>query len=103
MLSVAELAGEYEIITPEEAKEKLLSLSENFKVREGLEHDEPRIMPNAENIAGINIVYPDRTKGLEDLEYFKPYYVIYVNSGNYADDTYSLYYIPALKDEYILN
>lgn len=106
--SVAKLVGEYEIITPEQAKEKLLTASKNFKVREGLEEPEPygfgltepRIMPTKENIVGINIVYPDLE--LEDLEYFKPYYCIYVKSDYYEDKTtYSLYYVPALIDEYI--
>lgn len=108
--SVAKLVGEYEIITPEEAKEKLLASSENFRVRDGLDLPEPyglgltepRVMPTEENIVGINIVYPDREMGLEDLEYFKPYYCIYVNSDCYEDKTtYDLYYIPALTDEYI--
>lgn len=106
--SVAKLVGEYEIITPAEAKEKLLAASENFRVRDGLEEPEPyglgltepRIMPTEENIVGINIVYPDLE--LENLEYFKPYYCIYVKSDYYEDKTtYSLYYVPALIDEYI--
>lgn len=103
-LCVAEKVGDYEIITADEAQSKLLSAYKNFKLPDDWPdewYDEYKKELTEEDIEGVTLFY----KEVPGQEYFKPYYCFYVKSSHWSDDwdVYQAFYVPALKDEYILN
>lgn len=105
-LCVAEKVGDYEIITAEEAQSKLLSAYKNFKLPDDWPdefYDDYKKELTEEDIESVTLFYKD----LSGQEYFKPYYCFYVKASNWSPendwDVYQAFYVPALKDEYILN
>ena len=105
-LCVAEKVGDYEIITAEEAQSKLLSAYKNFKLPDDWPdefYDHYKKELTEEDIEGVTLFYYDTPH----QEYFKPYYCFYVKNSSWSLendwDVYQAFYVPALRDEYILN
>ncbi len=95
---VAEKVGDYPIISPEEAEERLLTGHYQTSV--------PYAMPGEEYVAKVELVY--RTGRLEEM--LIPYYRFYVllpeekTVGEGRDSRlqcYGAYYVPAIAAEYI--
>ncbi len=103
---LSEKAGDYPIVTPEEAKELLCA--GNYLTTE------PEAMPGEEYIARVELIY--RTE--RTAKYFMPYYrfLVCVPSLDYtpkargetepsdsakAMHTYGVYYVPAVRGEYL--
>ena len=104
-LSVSEKVGEYEIITAEEAQSKLLSAYEDFEPQLAWNDEKRKSELTEADIEGVTLFYPYLEHGYEDIEYFKPYYCFFVKSEDWSPDSdvYQAFYVPALRDEYILN
>lgn len=105
-LCVAEKVGDYEIITAEEAQSKLLSAYKNFKLPDDWPdefYDHYKKELTEEDIESVTLYYKD----VPGQEYFKPYYCFYVKESSWSPDNdwdvYQAFYVPALRDEYILN
>ena len=95
-LLLAEKLGDYPVITPEEATERLLNGNYQTSV--------PAKFSGEEYIGKIELVY--RTGRLEEV--LLPYYRFYVllPDMSFADNglkIYGAYYVPAIADEYIVN
>ncbi len=97
-LAKAEKLGDYPLISPAEAREKLL--------RGEYQTNAPQAMPGEEYIAKTELVY--RTGAREET--LLPYYRFYVELQDMEGQkmtwenglkTYGAYYVPAIKDEYI--
>ena len=115
---LGEYAGDYPIISPEEAREILLSgkyarqyLESEYRWK-GLEYKNIPIdeveneVINESDIRGVSLVYEGIT--YDDQEYFQPYYRFYIESEPYYDEdegenmiVQSYYYVPAVSEEYI--
>lgn len=115
---LGEYAGDYPIISQEEAKEILLSgkyarqyLESEYRWK-GLEYKNIPIdeveneVINESDIRGVSLVYEGIT--YDDQEYFQPYYRFYIESEPYYDEderenmiVQSYYYVPAVNEEYI--
>ena len=96
----AEKIGDYPLISVAEAQEKLLAGQYQTSV--------PDVVPQAEDIARIEVVY--RTGSQEEL--LLPYYRFYVELHDtdrwymIQDDQlkcYGAYYVPAIQEQYIAN
>ncbi|MBD5115341.1 MAG: hypothetical protein HDT46_09140 [Ruminococcaceae bacterium] len=106
-LCVAEKVGDYEIITAEEAQSKLLNAYKDFELPDGWPDEWYdkffKSELTAEDIESVTLFY----KNIEFQEYFKPYYCFYVKASGWSPDNnwdvYQAFYVPALRDEYILN
>ena len=103
-LSVSEEVGEYEIITAEEAQSKLLNAYEDFEPRLNYKGEKVKQELTEADIEAVTLFYPYLEHGCEDIEYFKPYYCFFVKSEHWSPDwdAYQVFFVPALKDEYIL-
>lgn len=89
------LAGDYPIITADEAK-KLLNEGHYLT-------SVPEKMPGLEYVAKVELIY--RSYGTE--EYFIPYYRFYVELPDMEREnglkTYGAYYVPAVEEKHITN
>ena len=111
-LITAEKLGDYPLITPEEAEEKLLEGKYLTSV--------PYELPGKDSVSAVELVY--RSGPLE--EYFLPYYRFYVDITACEPETqvsdselqenglqrceeplilYGAYYVPALPEKYLMN
>lgn len=113
-----EYAGDYPVISAEDAKEILLSgkYSEQYLIGEykgkRLEHQNIPIEETANEkidesqIRSVSLVYEGMN--YHDQEFFQPYYVFHVESEPYYDETEGEdmivsadYYVPAVREDYI--
>lgn len=92
---LSEKIGDYPIITPDKARELLLSGKYVTSV--------PSKISRQEYIAKVELIY--RNSPFE--EYFMPYYRFYVELPGYQQDnglkSYGAYYVPAVEEQYINN
>lgn len=93
--NLSDKAGDYPIISPEEATDLLLNGNYITTV--------PYEMPGQEYIAGVELVY--RNGKYE--KYFMPYYRFYVELPEMEQEDglkdYGAYYVPAVRQEYLTN